>query len=509
MALLGYAVIIFLGLLCFLFLVHWKPNKNSPITNWPVVGMLPGLLRNASHMYECTSRVLKHYGGTVVVKGPWCTGMSFVITSDPMNAHHILSKNFLNYEKGSEIREILEPLGDGIINSDSEWWAYQRKMMHSIIKNSQFELFLVKVIQQKVVSGLIPVLNHISMSGMEVDLQDVFKRFTFDNSCFMVLGFDPISLSVEFPNRTYEKAFDELEEALLYRHIVPKWFWKLQRWLQIGQEKKLRKAWDTFDRFLNQCISTKREELRRDRTNLEEANFDLLTAYMMQDENVINMGDCSKSNKILRDTAFNLMAAGSDTMGAALAWFFWLVATNPSVEMKILKEIKENLMVKDDKKCEGFGVQEVDKQVYLHAALCEALRLYPVVAFDPRTSVKADILPSGHRVGPNTQIIVSLYAMGRMEEIWGEDCLQYKPERWISEQGGLISVPSYKFTAFGGGPRSCLGKTMAFIQMKIVATSIIWNYHVRMVEGHPVSPSVSVVLHMKHGLKVRITKRSV
>ena len=82
---------------------------------------------------------------------------------------------------------------------------------------------------------------------MEADLQDVFKRFTFDNSCLMVLGFDPISLSVEFPNRTYEKAFDELEEALLYRQIVPKWFWKLQSWLQIGQEKKLRKAWDTFD----------------------------------------------------------------------------------------------------------------------------------------------------------------------------------------------------------------------------------------------------------------------
>ena len=221
------------------------------------------------------------------------------------------------------------------------------------------------------------------------------------------------------------------------------------------------------------------------------------------------MGVCSKSNKILRDTAFNLIAAGSDTMGAGLAWFFWLIATHPSVEMKILKEIKENLMVKDDKKWECFGIQELDTLVYLHAALCEALRLYPVVAFDPRTAVKADILPSGHHISANTPIIISLYAMGRMEEIWGEDCMQYKPERWISEQGGLISVPSYKFTAFGGGPRSCLGKAMAFIQMKIVATSIIWNFHVEMVEVHPVSPSVSVVLHMKHGLKVRITKRRV
>jgi cytochrome P450 len=195
--------------------------------------------------------------------------------------------------------------------------------------------------------------------------------------------------------------------------------------------------------------------------------------------------------------------------GTALSWFFWLVATHPSVEMKILEEMKEiNIAAKDDKKWDSFGKQELDRQVYLHAALCEALRLYPVVAFDPRTATGEDTLPSGHHIGRNTKIIIFIYAMGRMEEIWGEDCLQYKPERWISEQGGIISVPSYKFSAFGGGPRSCLGKAMAFIQMKIVATAILWNYHVQVVEGHPVLPSVSVVLHMKHGLKVRITKRS-
>ena len=166
-------------------------------------------------------------------------------------------------------------------------------------------------------------------------------------------------------------------------------------------------------------------------------------------------------------------------------------------------------MVKDDKKWKCFGIQELGTLVCLHAALCEALRLYPVVAFDPRTAVKADILPSGHRISANTPIIISLYAVGRMEEIWGEDCMQYKSQRWISDQGGLIIVPSHKFTSFGGGPRSCLGKAMAFIQMKIVATSIIWNFHVEIIEGHPVSPIVSVVLHMKHCLKVRITKRRV
>jgi cytochrome P450 len=176
--------------------------------------------------------------------------------------------------------------------------------------------------------------------------------------------------------------------------------------------------------------------------------------------------------------------------------------------MKILEEMKEDIAAKDDKKWDSFGKQELDSQVYLHAALCEALRLYPVVAFNPRTATGEDTLPSGHHIGRNTKIIISMYAMGRMEEIWGEDCLQYKPERWISEQGGIIFVPSYKFSAFSGGRRSCLGKAMAFIQMKIVATAILWNYHVQVVEAHPVLPSVSVVLNMEHGLKVRITKRS-
>jgi cytochrome P450 len=317
MAVAEYAVIVLLGLVCFLFVHHWKRSKNSPITNWPVVGMVPGLLRNASNVFECTNRVLKHYGGTVEVKGLWFAGMDFIITSDPMNVNHILSKNFVSYEKGSEIREILEPLGDGLINSDSDWWAYQRKMMHSLIKNSKFELFLEKVVRQKAVNGLIPVLDHVSEAEIEVDLQEIFKRFTFDNSCLMVLGFDPTSLSVDFPKRTYAKAFDEIEEATLYRHILPKWCWKLQRWLQLGQEKKLRKAWETFDGFLYHCISSKREELSRcNRTQLEEeGEFDLLTAYIMQAEKGDMGGGFGESNKFLRDTVMNLMAAGSDTMG--------------------------------------------------------------------------------------------------------------------------------------------------------------------------------------------------
>ncbi|KAG9141063.1 hypothetical protein Leryth_012641 [Lithospermum erythrorhizon] len=147
-------------------------------------------------------------------------------------------------------------------------------------------------------------------------------------------------------------------------------------------------------------------------------------------------------------------------------------------------------------------------QIYLHGAICETLRLFPPVPLQHKAPIEADILPSGHCLKPNTKTVIPFCSMGRMEQIWGEDCLEFKPERWISERGGIKNVPSFKFTAFNAGPRSCLGKEMSFIQMKIVAAAVIYHFKFKVVEGQSILPSTSVVLNMKHGLKVRVSRRA-
>ncbi|KAJ0492946.1 putative cytochrome P450 [Helianthus annuus] len=80
--------------------------------------------------------------------------------------------------------------------------------------------------------------------------------------------------------------------------------------------------------------------------------------------------------------------------------------------------------------------------------------------------------------------------MGRMESVWGKDCLEFKLERWFDKRGGIKHQPSYKFPAFNAGPRSCLGKQMSFTQIKIMVARIVYRYHVELVEGHPVLPSM-------------------
>ncbi|XP_045803084.1 alkane hydroxylase MAH1-like [Trifolium pratense] len=478
----------------------WRRNKNVFVLNWPIIGVLPSVLHNQSNIHDFTTLGLKHYGGTFHFKGPWFTNIAnFIVTSDPMNVHHITSKNFSNYGKGSDFHEIFDVLGVGIFNLDSNEWKQERKMLHSLFKRKSFEISIQQNIQKKLENCLIPFLEHASKGVQVFDLQDILERFTFDITCTFLFGFDPDSLPYkfdEFSDMACIKAISVIEDTILSRHYIPKCIWKLQKWLQICQEKKNMVAQKNIYQFLHHCI-------RRNK-DVDESHSSLLKEIIKK---------CAEKGEIvekyIRDTTFNLLSAGNGTISSGLSWFFWLVSTHPIVEAKIIQEIKDNCSRQDENFIINLSVEEVDKLVYLHGAICEALRLYPPVPFQHKCALKSDVLPSGHNVGPNTKLIYSLYAMGRMEQIWGKDCLEFKPERWISDKGQIIQVPSYKFIAFNAGPRSCIGKDITFVQMRMVAASILWKFHIQAVEGHYVTPRVSIVLRMKHGFKVKVNKRCI
>ncbi|XP_022863241.1 alkane hydroxylase MAH1-like [Olea europaea var. sylvestris] len=508
LAILNYTEILFFVLLFTLlyFRNFNSKRKGSALpTNWPVLGMMPAVIVNAHRFHDYLTELLE-ITDTFWFKGLWFTNSEILLTSDPANVHYILSKNFPNFTKGPEFKKIFDILGDGIFNAESESWKNQRRTVMSLINHHKFQKFVATISQNKVEEGLIPVLENAAKMGKEVDMQELFQRFTFDSACIMVLGHDPASLCIDLPHLPYEKAFADAEEALLYRHILPETYWKLEKWLNLGKEKKLSEAKDTVNQFLMHCISLKRQKVKSidQISEHENEDFAFLTSYMKAVE---ENGDAPDhiSDNVWKDTMLNLIFAGKDTISAALTWFFWLLSTNPIEEKKIREEIKTNLQVNEKGKWKFSNTEELKKLVYLHGALCESLRLFPPVALQHKAPIKPDILPSGHQIKPNMKTVLSFYSMGRMVSIWGKDCLQFKPERWISEQGRIKHEPSFKFTAFNAGPRSCLGKEMTFIQMKIVAASIINSYHFQVVKG-PIAPSNSVVLHMKHGMKVTVSK---
>ncbi|XP_047949497.1 alkane hydroxylase MAH1-like [Salvia hispanica] len=381
--------------------------------------------------------------------------------------------------------------------TDFELWEIHRKTIMAQFKRADFNEFIERTVWQKVEDGLFPVLDHFCGKKEGLDLQDVFQRLAFDNICKFVLGSDPCSLRVDLRVLPCEKAFSTLAEPLLRRHILPEWMWKVQRWLNVGDERIIAEAAAAFDDFI----------YPRAVVGGGGGDANVLRAFeKMYNERKSVAVSTASLGEFLKDSSLSLMFAGRDTTSTCLTWLFWLVAQDPVSERKILEELEAELGL--NKKWRSFTAEESHELVYLHGALCESLRLFPPAALEHKAPMQPDILPSGHHLARNGKLILSFYSVGRMESVWGKDCLEFKPERWISPSGKIKHESSYKFPAFNAGPRACLGKDMAFIQMKMVAAAILYGYKVKVVEGQRVSPRDSIILHAKEGLKVLLCKRN-
>ncbi|XP_073359590.1 alkane hydroxylase MAH1-like [Aegilops tauschii subsp. strangulata] len=234
----------------------------------------------------------------------------------------------------------------------------------------------------------------------------------------------------------------------------------------------------------------------------EERNEEIVSSYLHDPEYSDENG---RPNAFLYATLINYMFAGRDTAGMSMTWFFYNLIKHPHVVSAIRVELAPIAMHKAATSTGNnhmviFDPEETKPLVYLQAALFESMRLYPPGPIERKTVMADDVLPSGHRVQRGETILIALYSMGRMEGVWGEDCHEYRPERWVKEDGKLLHVPSYKFLAFNAGARSCLGKHISVVQMKSVIAAMVWNFDFEMLTGHVVEPKPSVVLKMKNGL---------
>jgi fatty acid omega-hydroxylase len=397
-------------------------------------------------------------------------------------------------------------LGDGIFNSDGETWLFQRKTAALEFTTRTLRQAMARWVSRAIKHRFCPILESAQQQAKPVDLQDMLLRLTFDNICGLAFGKDPQTLSLEFPENGFAVSFDTATEATLQRFILPEIVWKLRKSLRLGMEMSLSQSLDHIDAYLSDIINTRKLELvNQQKGGNENPHDDLLSRFMKKKE--------SYSDKFLQHVALNFILAGRDTSSTALSWFFWLVSQDPKVEEKILIEICTVLMEtrgNDTRKWleEPLVFEEVDRLTYLKAALSETLRLYPSVPQDSKHVVADDVLPSGAFVPAGSSITYSIYAIGRMEFIWGDDCLEFKPERWLSSDGKKIEVPdSYRFVAFNAGPRICLGKDLAYLQMKSIAAALLLRHRISVVPGHRVEQKMSLTLFMKYGLMVNVHPR--
>ncbi|XAR70280.1 Unspecific monooxygenase [Bertholletia excelsa] len=477
---------------------------------WPLLGSLPALIANANRMHEWIADNLRSCGGTYqtcICAIPFLARKQglVTVTCNPKNLEHILKLRFDNYPKGPTWQAVFHDLlGEGIFNSDGETWLFQRKTAALEFTTRTLRQAMARWVSRSIKSRFCPILKTAQLEAKPVDLQDLLLRLTFDNICGLAFGKDPQTLSPGLPNNGFAAAFDRATEATLQRFILPEFVWKVKKWLGLGMEVSLSRSLKHVDEYMTNVINTRKLELLS-QSQGGTPHDDLLSRFMKKKE--------SYTDEFLQNVVLNFILAGRDTSSVALSWFFWLVILNPRVEEKILIELCTVLMEtrgNDTTKWleDPLVFEEVDRLIYLKAALSETLRLYPSVPEDSKHVIADDVLPDGTFVPAGSAITYSIYSTGRMKFTWGDDCLEFRPERWLSEDGKKFEVQdSFKFVSFNAGPRICLGKDLAYLQMKTIAASVLLRHRLAVAPGHKVEQKMSLTLFMKYGLKVNVHPR--
>ncbi|KAH6824004.1 hypothetical protein C2S53_019453 [Perilla frutescens var. hirtella] len=502
---LQFSTFLFLSIIVFplIFLILKNPSSaaKTPVS-YPILGSIFTIWKNKERRVQWLSDVITSTPTlTFTLRRPF--GGRQMFTANAANVQHMLKNHFHNYPKGAVFRHILRDfLGDGIFNADGDNWKFQRQLSSHQFNTRSLRKFVETVVDGELSDRLVPTLANAAAANTAVDLQDLLQRFAFDNICKIAFGYDPAYLLPSLPTKNFAVVFDSALKLISERFNsnIP-FVWKIKRALCIGNEKQLKIKVQQVREFAKRIMREKKRELERDSSLKSE---DLLSRFVSSGHS---------DEEFVTDVVICFILAGRDTTSAALTWFFWLLNNNPSVEKEIMKEITKQGGRQKNPDEGGGAYEEVRNMVYMHAALCESMRLYPPVPVSTKWAADDDVLPDGTVIKKGTRISYHPYAMGRVEKVWGADWAEFRPGRWLEWEGkaekwSFVGRDPYTYPVFQAGPRICLGKDMAFLQMKRVAAGILRRFRVVPVEGGAEPVYVSdFTSKMKGGFIVRVEER--
>ncbi|KAF2134348.1 benzoate 4-monooxygenase cytochrome-like protein P450 [Dothidotthia symphoricarpi CBS 119687] len=177
-----------------------------------------------------------------------------------------------------------------------------------------------------------------------------------------------------------------------------------------------------------------------------------------------------------------LTIAGSDTTSIVLSSAFFYLARRPDVQAKLAEEILSTFS--------SYGEITSGSKIvsckYLTAFLEEALRMTPPVSAEPaRVVLRGGTTVDGHYISEGLHVSTGLYCLSFNKDVYSEP-FTFRPERWIvANERNLgssvqdVAKAQSAFCAFSTGSRGCVGKNLAWLEMRIVIAKTLWTFEVK------------------------------
>ena len=201
------------------------------------------------------------------------------------------------------------------------------------------------------------------------------------------------------------------------------------------------------------------------------------------------MIEAADNDKITDDEivsqSFIFLLAGYETTANALSYTFYLLATNPDAQQRLIDEI--------DEKCPK-GTQITTELIsdlpYLDMVINESLRIYPPAYIVNRVT-KNDIILNGISIPKNLTIAIPIYGIHHNEKLW-PDPEKFIPERFTPE--AKAKRHPFAHVPFGNGPRNCIGMRLAIIEAKLALVKVLQNVVVKAVDDTQIPLRVNAQL---------------
>ncbi|TVY88811.1 Cytochrome P450 monooxygenase [Lachnellula willkommii] len=165
-----------------------------------------------------------------------------------------------------------------------------------------------------------------------------------------------------------------------------------------------------------------------------------------------------------------LILAGSETTATLLSGATYYLLRNPDVKAKLVQEIRSTFSSESEITMDG-----TKSLVYLNAFLQESLRMYPPIpAGFPRVVPTGGAQICGRFVPEGTRVSVHQYSTYHDPRNFFEPD-SFFPERFLGDPR-FANDNQAALEPFSVGPRNCIGKNLAYAEMQVIVSKILWNF---------------------------------
>ncbi|UPX09963.1 uncharacterized protein EKO05_0000639 [Ascochyta rabiei] len=327
--------------------------------------------------------------------------------------------------------------------------------------------------QESLITSYVDLLIHKLSEHAEncapVDIMRWYNYTTFDIIADLSFGEPLYCLRDSEYHMWVNMVFSSLKGiptiAIRNKYLVFRWLDKL-RGLFTDTQVAVRARKQFFD-MASARVSTRLEK--------ETSRPDFFT-FILQNQSHANR---ALSRGEMDTNAVVFLVAGSETTATTLSGTTYLLLKNRTAYNRLTTELRTAFPT-----ASSITLDAVNTLPYLLAVLQEGLRYYPPVPTGfPRTVPGAGQVISGHFIPGGTSVYVSQHAANHSARNFA-DADAFVPERWLAgERGDKYEEDRREVVQpFSLGPRNCLGKNLAYAEMRLILAKLLYTFDLELVQ---------------------------